>query len=335
MSTPNLPSTHLAKTAADAQIKAMGEAGLILPEKARELSTAVGASNVLLQVATPPGKRYFGRIDTLLSVRMETPVSRARECLAKLGQQWESVHEKFHGFREKFFQVKAMRARAAQMRKKALALEDPTDQAVLEADANLEDARADKLHSEIAHGEASLRAELDRAQDQSQRYAIICKENGGKDFTEADFRNEEISYLLRSMLWHASQTANMRLYTGTGRPPPTRKQVLLKTDVLRYFGELGISVPEVQQEIEELIGMRSAFDSMTSPMEDPTKRNFEGHFNGWLERTSAKYIDRVKASVAANGIERLERIMGLIKPTEDDVGKDRRGEDIGRGSVIE
>jgi hypothetical protein len=345
-----LPSLELAKQAVTKELTSLVRAGFLTEVEQRQVSSAVSTARAMSEVATPTAARHFKTISTKLDIRLDSPVSRARECLGRVSQAWEVIRSDFHRFRKMTAEMRLKRAEAERLR--AGSQDDP----VALARAELLDVEADAMEADLEVGASQFRLALEKVQAQSARFDAICQK-AGKQFTEDDFREEEHRYVIQALLWHLAQTskqADMRdqyeradsaarwarmREQGMDRAADFREQqekvanskVILPSDAKRALIELGIPVREVEADVRALIGMREAHDLL-----GPRVDSFEPKFDGWIQRTSAKYVDHVRSSISVNGQERLDRIIAMLNPEATQV--DKQGPawgTVSRGSAIE
>jgi hypothetical protein len=334
-------TTHL--TSVQRELAPLVERGLITPEVSKALTVGVANYQGMLAVIAAPGAaapppRHFGTIDSTLAVRMPSVVGRARDVLCDLGQNWERAQKEFHVFRQRFMEVKLARARLVKAKQEIDAEVDEVDRNIKQAECDLEVARIEAAEADLARGEASMKGTLTRITEQSGRYAVVLKESGKEAFTEDDFLNDELDYLLRASWWHAAQTFTIADgrddYQRRMQLPTEARQHLradVKMEVRTHFLGLGISEAELEKELEALEGQRHAFNMMHRP---PDRTSFTGHFEGWLMRAVDKYRERIRAEVARHGIDRLRKIATMITPTNDDAGGPGDAKVLNRRSTI-
>lgn len=305
--TDRLPSTQLAKQSTERELSAFVQAGLLSEGEQRQLSTAVTSAVVMTTVVKPDAQRHLGRINTLLAVRQDTPISRARETLVELGASYDQVRADFHKYRKMVAEVRVLRAKAQKAREGG----DP----VQVAEADLFDIQADELESLVAEGSRTFRAAMERITSLSNTYALTCKKAGKETFSEDDFKNEELGYLLQSIIWHAAQTAESRQHTTKEIRPQTFYKMTIPAEARHCLVELGVTEREFMADLQELQNMRGGHNAL-GPFVDA----WAPKFDGWLARVTAKYLERVRASIATNGSLRLERVQKLLNPDAGDKG---------------
>ncbi len=324
---------------ASRELASFAETGLITPEQQKALTVATNNLTVMKAVSTPIGARHFNRIDTLLAVRISTPVSQARECLSTLATAWDSMSADFHKFRELYFEVRLRRAKLNQKRKLLATPQgdvsgpdalDEDARIILEAEIELEAARIDKIEADVAKGHAAIQGQVQKATSASDQYALILKQSGKTEFTEDDFRSEEIDYYLQSAWWHVSMvynTVDVRNKWKRPQGPPRQedeeedlremrkhRRIDVKHEVVMYFQGLGISQREIEAELQDLLGQRESFDMVNQTMSrNANPQSFAGHFDGWVKRTAQKYRDRAVVAIKSNGFDRIKRIAAISR----------------------
>jgi hypothetical protein len=333
--TDHLPSTKVESLSRE--LAPMIERGIVTQEQVKTLAVATTSLQAMKKVATPVGERHFSRIDTMLAVRNPSPISEARDLLTSYAKAWDGLAEDFHKFRVMFFDARLRRAKAVKKRQEAEACKDDAQRAVLEAEAELEMAEVDRLEATVMSGQTRLKAAVEKATDCSAKYALVLQKAGKEELTEADFAADEAEHYLKSAWWHAAQVFQLvdardaldRAKTQA-RDNSRREQfraenkarqtsdVVVQDEVLLYFHSLGIQEHEVKADLRALEDQRYNFNMMLTS--NDRHRSFRDHFEGWLSRTVAKYIDRTKAQMAAQGPERLRRIQSLINPDAADAG---------------
>ncbi len=357
------PKTLIVPSAtASRELTSFAETGLITAEQQKALTVATTNMALMKSVQTPMGQRHFDRIDTMLSIRVNSPESQARECLSNLGEAWDTISGDFHKYRELYFEAKLRKAKL-HLRQKRLDASAPgfegvqsttepmgeDERAIEEAEIALERARIDKLEAEVAKGHAALQGQVTKATQASDRYALICKQAGKEAFTEEDFRKEEIDYYLQSAWWNVAQsygTIDTRnKWKRPTRPPKNQREaeewadearkwrrVDIKHEIVLYFEGLGISRHEIDAELGALLGMRESFDMVNTTMSGHSNpQPFAPRFDQWVRNMATKYRDRATKAIGEHGFDRIKRISSIISPTDSenatggDVGKmDRR-----------
>lgn len=329
------------------------ETGLMTVDQQKALTVATQNLQVMKQVSTPAAGRHFNRIDTMLAVRMPSPVSQAREVLSTLATTWESMSGDFHKFRELYYEARLRRAKANQKRK---LLDDPDltedDRTILSAELDLEGAKIDKIEAEVGKGQAALQGQVAKATAASDQYAALLTSSGKAEFTEDDFRAEETDYYLQSAWWHASQVfsvADMRNKWNRPKGEATHpdqdaarkreerlyRRVNVKHEIVLYFQGLGISQPEIEAELAALLGQRESFDMANETMSgNSNPQSFAGHFEGWIKRTALKYRDRAVTAIGKD-YDRIKRIAAIIDPGQEDKGSGGDVKDLGRRGMTE
>lgn len=347
MADNNLPSTALAKQAAAREISTLVQAGFLTEVQQRQLSTAVGSARVMSTVATPNANRLMPKITTLLDVRLDTPISRAREVLAGIGEQWTELRADFHRYRKMGAELKVLRTKAEAL----MGSQDP----VQVAEAELMLVEADELEANLEAGVAKFQAAVDRLGQMSERYERICISAGKQEFTEADFREEEIRHTVLTLVWHAAQTGShvdirdkhtrrereeafTRMSQSSARRADFQAReeqikyakVVVPSDARRCLAELGVLPQDIERDVGELLAMRHAHGLL-----GPRVDSFEPKFESWLQRTAEKYLPAARSAISAHGTERLHRIMKLLNPDQADRGTERSGARVERGGVVE
>lgn len=338
------------------------ETGLISTEQQKALTIATTNLQVMKAVSSPVGGRHFNRIDTLLSVRLPTPVSQARDALSSLAVAWDSMSADFHTFRALYFEARLRRAKLTVARKKA---DDPRldddERLIVSAECELESAKIDQIEATVAKGHAALKGQVTKATAASDQYSAILRASGKAEFTEEDFRQEEIDYYLQSAWWHVSQVFGVvdirNKRNRPGAPPDDEnlkdearrkhlerlnRRVDVKHDTVLYFQSLGISQHEIEGELKGLLEQRESFDMVNENMSrNSNPQSFAGHFEGWVKRTAEKYRGRAVAAVGATlggqgaGMDKLRRITTLIDPNAADKGTGGDVKDLGRRGMTE
>jgi hypothetical protein len=303
-------STHV-DTPEAKELIAMTKAGLLPAEIQQTLIVATSNLADMREVATPVGERHFNTIDTTLSVRHSTPVSKARECLTQLGEAYDLVRTDYHKFRKIFLEVNLAKAK---IKKMELELEGQkgVDVEILEAEILLEHAKIEELESEVSYGERQLKTTIAKATTHAENYEAILKDSGKESFTKDEFEAEEFKYYARSAWYHASIVFNMNIIVTSPGATPIPK-LDMGDEVVLYFEGLGITRAEIEKELGALSAQRLNFDLAHGGTH---AQSFEDHFNGWLDRTVEKYLKRIEAAARSGGIERVQRISKLIDPNE-------------------
>jgi len=335
--TDRLPSTSLAKQSAERELSAFVQAGLLTGAEQRQLSTAVTSAMVMSTVVKPDEKRHLGRINTILAVRQDTPISRARETLVELGDHYESVRGDFHKYRRMVAEARLLRAKATKLRE--------SDDPVMLAEADLMDIQAEEMEANIAEGARRFQAAIEKINTLSTHYAKVCTSAGKESFSEQDFRDEELKYLLQSVVYHASQTsqvADMRDRYDRSDADKLRDQnakrygdraadfhhrndqmkyakIVIPAEARQCLQEMGVTEREIQADLQELNRMREGHGML-----GPNVDSWEPKYDGWLSRTTDKYLERVRESIAKNGSLRLERIQKLLNPEARDNNNNTR-----------
>lgn len=313
------------------------ETGLMSPENKQALAVATTNLDALKAASTKPGERHFHQIDTMIAVRNPSPIAQARECLTNLEGVWEGLREDFHKYRKLFLSMKVRRAELAKMKKQIDVEEDEIERTILEAKYDLELASIDEMESEIARGERIIKDQIENATEQSRRYEVILQGANKDAFTQEDFREEEMSYYIKSAFWHAAKVftfveTDIEAMTGEKAGGKKIRKIRMDEEVYLYFESLGVSRQEVRDEVGALQGMREAFEVASGP---GFIGSFMDHFEGWLNRTAQKYKERIRERVANDGFDRLKRIAGIIDPDSDDVGTTSRFDtQVDRGSIF-
>lgn len=328
------------------------ESGMLTVETQRQLSTAVQAIPALKN-ATPPGKRHFSRIDSMLSVKSPSPVNRARDVLSDLDSLWSGASDEFHHFRQMMFDIKLRQAKLNIKRKRILKDED--EQVISDAECDLEQSQIDALKAKFSVGQAKLTDVIAKATQQSERYAFICKDAGVEQFSADDFLKEEAEYIIKTAWWHAGQTFRSVDARGGGerkKDKPLsemtpaeqanyhakiRRSMTMRVsqDVGVYFELLGISKAEVKTELGWIEGQRHLFNEQYQNHEcSPPEFCDSGYFESWLQTTTTKYLDRVLTNMKQHGPERFKRLQSIITPSDKDQGEGT-GAELKRGSLFE
>lgn len=355
---PNALSTHVEPAKRD--LAALATTGLITTEQQRALTTATTNLHQLRNVATAPGQRHFNKVDTLIAVRGNTPIAQARECLSQMGAAWDGLSKDFHHYQKLYAEARLRRAKLAKRQKELEAITDPDDRTIAEAEIDLERAQIAELESEVARGEADLRARLAKVTKTSEQYELIVKQSGKTEFTEADFRAEEIDYYLKSAWWHAAQVYELvdtrdeltRDYAENGSKAWNEEglergkiraqrflrrleqfkhsQIRVKEEVALYFQGLGIHQHEIEAELRKLLEMRESFNYVPGN----NGRDFTAHFEGWLTRATQAFRPHAVRAIDQHGFERVQRIGKLLNPDEADGGDHGDVGAIKRGSGV-
>jgi hypothetical protein len=339
---------------------------LITAEQSRALTTATSALGLMSTVqkltgGKQPGQRHFNRIDVLVQARLPSPIGEARRVLAAMADSWAGLSARFHTYRQKYFDAQLRRAKVNKKMHQATESAAPgpdgaaglsaDDLAILQAEIQLEAAEIDALEAEVAQGQAELTTAVKVVTAKGEQYAAIVRANGGREFTESDFREEEISYYLTSAWWAAAESfeqvdardqwdreeaaasiedqmdrAVLSPRAGVWRRTMQEQQnsrVELKHEVLLYFKGLGIEQMEVHADLKALADMRFNYEISLGPK---VRSDFTAHFEGWVRRMVDKYRARAIQAIAQHGFERVQAIQGIIDPPTD--GGDRLG-DVG------
>jgi hypothetical protein len=227
------------------------------------------------------------------------------------------------------------------------------DRIILGAEIELESARIDKIEAEVAKGQAALQGTVKKATAASEQYAKLLITSGKTEFTEEDFRQEEIDYYLQSAWWHASQVfgvndprnkwkrpqgvpENAAEEEAMRREERKYRRIEVKHEVIMYFQGLGINSHEIEAELKELLTQRESFDMHNQTMSHGSNpQSFAGHFDSWVKRTADKYRSRTVAVVSAGGFDKLKRIAAIISPDQADRGGGGDAKELGRRGMTE
>jgi hypothetical protein len=348
------------------EIRALSESKLITPEQGRALTSATASLSQMTTAMTmtggkAPGERHFNRIDTLREMRLPSPIGEARNILHSMAASWGSLSKDFHTYRQLFYEA---RLRRAKLNKKMHAAvdaaknQDDDDIAIHEAEIQLEAAEIDALEARVAKGHAELTAAISVITRKGEQYAALVTANGGREFSESDFREEEITYHLTSAWWVAAESfdqvderdqfrraeeldeinadprANNRTKHWRARMQEQKNsRIEITHEIILYFRGLGISEDDVRRELKALADQRFNYTLAIRPGRDGNaqREDFSAHFESWVKRTVAMYIERVRVQVAQpGGFEKLAKIMSIIDPPVDkgdqlgDVGQIKR-----------
>jgi hypothetical protein len=320
------------------ELTTLNETGLINVEQGRALAQATTQWNVLKAVtgATKDGRpapRHFTKVDRLLAARIPTPAGQARQLLAQIGSQWETLSGDFHRFREMYMEAKLKRA---ELNKKARLITEqigkgelhPDDVAIEEASIQLQGAQIDRLEAEVTRGQSTLKAELATMTDRSVRYQALLTTAGKTEFTKDDFEAEEVDYLLKSAWTVAAQVYGaMPILKANGRPSHL-KRIVVPHEIELYFGNLGITPDQLKNEFRDLQLQRESFDMLQRGVDahgfaevaqnDGTVRHrFADQFDNWIVRMAAKYRGQIMQAVKQHGMDRLTAIQEIIDPPSD------------------
>jgi len=307
------------------EISVLHETGLVTARQAECLAVATRDSHAMNSVSSLPKGRHLQYIDTILSSRSASPVSRARDSLIELGSIWRNARSDFHRLRKLYFEVKLKRA---EVKKLGRALErcleegEQEDADILEAKIELETASIEGLESDLSYGMRDLEGVSRSASDASERYAEILELAGKEALTEQDFLDEEIDFYLKSAFFHAAQTMRSQSYVPGGNDRgPRVNRIDLQEEIILYLENLDISRKEVEKELTDLLDMRHNFD-FAHGGEGRHEQSFRDHFTNWVNRMATKYRDRVEQAVAQYGVGRIQRIVSIIEPTRSDGASD-------------
>lgn len=374
----NALSTHLEP--AKRELAALVETGLVTIEQQKQLMVATTNLTQMKAVSSPAAARRFSKIDTMIAVRGNSPVAQARECLAGLGAEWEGLTGEFHKYRKMHLEAKLLRARLNKKRKnfetgirdtglpggftKVEEAMDADDLAIVAAELDLEEATVAEMEALVARGAQALQERIGKATTKSEQYALICKNAGKTEFTDADFRAEEVEYYLKTAFWHAAQIYEavdtrskwMRDYAADGSPDTSAPEsdhrddvmefegkkrrkamkhlrIMIKSEALLYFQAMGITEADVQGQIRRLFEVREGFDMSTAPMDQG--RDFTPYFESWLANAVQVHRSRAMVAIEAGGADRLKRIGELLDPNEKDGGGRGTMKNLDRGSGIQ
>lgn len=306
------------------ELTTLHESGLITGDQGRALAQATTQWNVLKSVvgATTDGRpppRHFSKVDHVLAVRIPTPVGQARDLLATIGTTWDTLSGEFHRFREMFMEAKVKRA---ELNKKAREITEQIgtgelhndDQAILEAQIQLDGARIDKLEAEVQRGQAALKSGISIMAERSTRYQSLLTAAGKSEFAPEDFLAEEIDYLLKSAWMVAAQSYGATPTLEASGMPSPRSRIALAHEIQLYFANLGVTWSEIESEFSDLQMQRVSYDMAKNPA---STTNFSAQFDNWITRMAVKYRPRVITAVAQHGMDRLKAIQEIIEPPSD------------------
>ena len=335
---PQLPSvvkpgslTANVHQAVSKELTTFVENGVITPEEQAKLTTAISSASALGQVATPIAKRSLGKIESLLAIRQDTGIGRAREALINLSEGWSEMRSTWHQHRQMFFDVRLRGARIKAKRAEADQAKDDLQREVLGAEADLMQAEMDAKQSELAEAVTAMQSRVQKLNDSAASYALVCKEAGKETFTEADFQADEVKSYLSMAWWHVAHTfKEQHKYVGPGAPPLSR--VVVQRDALAFFKAIGLPERTIQEELARLADERRAFDMAHGNQ----PQSFSERFDQWTLRMSDKYLPAAAELVSKYGIERFRRAAAIMDPDPKDVGKGLKGwEDQERGGMFQ
>jgi len=327
------------------ELSVLQETGLITPQQAEELAVATRDLRTMEEVSSIPQGRHFGYIDTILSARAPSPVSKARDLLQELGSSWEHARGDFQRLRKVHFEVKLKRAELVKMEQAVDRCDDDGDRGILEAKRDLLTIEIEDLESDLTYGMRKLQGVTEAATASADRYRGLLTESGKDALTAEDFLEEDLGYYLKAAFFHASQTVQVRQWVPGGIMDPkvwrqlTKQQreefvrqnaqqaMTLGEEVLIYFDGLGIAKKEITGELEALAEMRKNFDIVNGGA-GRHNQAFQAHFDNWLARMATKYLDRARSAVGQFGVARIQRIVQIIEPTRSD-GRSVEYEDDG------
>lgn len=321
------------------------EGGMITVADQRALSLAAQAIPALQSASTAVGERRFAQTESILSIRNNTPVDRARDVLSSLNKIWSGASDEFHRLRTMAYDIKVRRAKMNAAKNKTVDIVDFDQREIAIAEAELAQAEVDALQTKVISGQGRLQGVITRAVSLSQEYSQLCLTAGVAAFTEEDFLKDEVGYLINTAFWHASKVfknREMRVkderYSADGpfkNLPPQALHVDLNTGV--WFEALGISKAEVLAELKGLLAQKEAHDRARSVGGDIFKEDFFPFVETWLKQMVAKYTPAVTARVKQQGPDRLRRLQQIISPEAGDVGKGGPSnvKDLDRGSMFE
>lgn len=309
----------------------------------RALTLAAAAIPALQSASTAVGERRFAQTESILSIRNNTPVDRARDVLSSLNAVWSGASDEFHRLRTMAYEIKVRLAKMKAAKNKAVDIVDFDQREIAIAESELAQAEVDALQTKLIAGQGRLQGVITKAVSLSQEYSALCVTAGVAAFTEEDFLKDEVSYLINTAFWHASKVfknREMRVegerYAAEGpykNLPPQALHVDLQTGV--WFEALGISKGEVLAELKELLKQKEAHDR--ARQWDIYKEDFFPFVETWLKQMVAKYTPAVTARVKQHGPDRLKRLQQIISPEAGDIGKGGPSnvKDLGRGSMFE
>lgn len=346
---PNQPganqlSTQVRRDVIAATVKELAETGLISPEQQKGLTVAAQGLGIMRSVSSPTSKRHFGRIDTELSIRQATPASEARICLEAMQEAWDGVNKTFLLHRERFLEIKVLRAKLTKRCREAEALSDGDDKAIAMAECELEQSRIDRMQKEVMEGTIEVKSQVERATRYSEQYKTLCLTSGkAEGFTEADFRADELMYYLKSALWHVAQTfgtddqrdsyergsederAHPNASMGRRKEVDWNNlmkarqnmQIVIPHEAKLALGVMGLTEAEVKEDLKRLEEQRFNFN-----LTHKSHHSFGDHFDSWLNNTAAKYKDRVAATLSGS-IDKFHRVQQLLKADSPDEGSSK------------
>lgn len=309
----------------------------------RALSLAAQAIPALQNASTAVGQRRFAQTESILSIRNNTPVDRARDVLSSLNAVWSGASDEFHRLRTMAYEIKVRLAKMKAAKNKAVDIVDFDQREIAIAESELAQAEVDALQTRVISGQGRLQGVITRAVSLSQEYSALCVTAGVAAFTEEDFLKDEVGYLINTAFWHASKVfknREMRVkderYAANGphkNLPPQALHVDLQTGV--WFEALGISKGEVLAELKGLLAQKEAHDR--ARQWDIYKEDFFPFVETWLKQMVAKYTPAVTARVKQQGPDRLKRLQQIINPDAGDAGKGGPSnvKDLDRGSMFE
>ncbi len=344
-SIPNQPganqlSTEVRREVVSATVKELVETGLISVEQQKGLTVAAQGLGIMKSVSVHSSKRHFGRISTELSIRQATPVGEARICLESMQEAWDGVNKTFLLHRERFLEIKVLRAKLTKRCREAEAMEPGDDKTIAMAECELEQSRIDRMQKEVMEGTIEVKSQVERATRYSEQYKLICSAAGKTEFTEADFRADEMMYYIKSALWHSAQTFSTddqrdsyeRMSEDETAPQNAsigrRKQVdwdnqirarknmqiVIPHDAKLALVVMGLTEAEVKEDLKRLEEQRFNFN-----LTHKSHHSFADHFDSWLNNTALKYKDRVASTLAGN-MDKFQRVQQLLKADASDQG---------------
>jgi len=354
---PHQLSTHVKPLeAATRELAPMVSSGIMTVETQQQLAMVIGNINSLEAVSSPVGKRHFARTDLLMQVRMPTPVSAARACLAEVASVTDELRTGFHVYRTMFLEANLRKAKLKQAMKVADIMKDADDREIALAECQLEAARIDELNAEVHAGAQRMTRVIEKASTGAKKYNQLCiAHDKPEGFTDADFLQEEIATLHKSIWWHlaticttatgvmswdelggqgdAEARLKMQSAQRFNAVIQDRQNIHMEVpeEALALMQSMQITEKEVRTTLGDLEEQRFNFNLFHN---GSARQSFRGHFEGWLARTVGKFQKRVEEAVALDGLDRLHRIMKLLNPHVDD-----EGEDVGltkrkRGSLL-
>lgn len=337
--TNNLPSTHVVLPA---ELIELTERKLITAEAAAALTKATAAAHAMRVVTSAPDGRPLPRLSTRLSMLPSggTAVGRARGMLEDMGGLWESCRARFFAYRERFAETLLSRAKLKRKQRDIEACADDLDRDVTQAEADLEAVRIQGAEAALQAEEASLKSDLARLQDHGARYAALLKSSDKDQFTEDDFRAEEVDRWCKTA-W---------MYVANAMVPVDTRSEAARRDLPGWgnaFAEMAVGLPEearlfmesmgvpgqsVREELKNLADQRHAFSSMRGPN---TTDSFAMFFEGWLNRVCAKYREHFEAVIRRDGLHKMRSSMSILDPSAKDTGSSTpAGERLSRGSTM-